>query len=105
MDIYHAIDATIQRPPRKLAQAQALLSQYSLDVQAQLIAAVYLGRDHIHSTTMRDDTDWTHRAVDHISTQNYAQILFEKSSSNATTKYLTSLLRCSKASEYDLNKM
>lgn len=105
MDIYHAIDATIQRPPRNLLQAAALLVQYPPDVQTQLITAIYLGRNHIHSAEMQGDTDWTRRAIDGIPAESYAQILYEKASSNATATYLNSLLRCSKASGYDLNKM
>lgn len=105
MDIYDAIAATIQNPPSNLAQAQALLAHYSPDVQMQLIAAIYLGRDHINSTEMRSDTEWTRRAIDHIPVEDYAQILFEKASSNMTTHYLNSLLRCSKATGYDLNNM
>jgi len=105
MDIYHAIGATIQSPPRNFLQADALLAQYPLDTQTQLITAIYLGRDHIHSTEMRGDTDWTRRAIDHIPVENYARILFEMASSNATSTYLNSLLRCSKASGYHLSKM
>jgi hypothetical protein len=105
MDIYHAIAATIQTPPKSLAQAHTLLSNYPLEIQTQLIAAIYLGRDHIHSSKMRDDTDWTRSATDHISADDYARILYEKASADASTTYLESLLLCSKASGYDLNKM
>jgi len=103
MDIYHAINNTIQNPPRNLTQAQALLAQYPLDIQIQLITSIYLGRDHIHSAKMRDDTDWTRGAIDHIPIKDYAQILYEKALSSTT--YLDSLLRCSNASGYDLKNM
>ena len=105
MDIYHAIGTTIQGPPRNLLQAEALLAQYPLDTQTQLITAIYLGRDHIHSTEMRGDADLTRRAIDHIPIENYARILYEMASSSVTTTYLNSLLRCSDASGYDLSKM
>jgi uncharacterized protein RhaS with RHS repeats len=105
MDIYHAINATIQTPPQDLIQAQGLLAQYPLDAQTQLITAIYLGRDHIHNTEMRDDTDWTRRAIDHIPVEDYAQIVYEKASSDSAKTYLQRLLLCSRASGYDLGNM
>ena len=71
-------------------------------VARQLITAIYLGRDHIHSTEMQGDADWARRAIVPIPAEHYAPILYEKASSSATTTYLNSLLGCSEASGYDL---
>ena len=105
MDIYQAINDVLQNPPRTQVAADGLLAQYPQDVQEQLIAAIYLGRDHIHNSKMRDDTDWTRRATDHIPSRDYGQILYEKASSGSAETYLNALLLCSKASGYDLKNM
>lgn len=95
----------MQNPPRSEAEARALLGQYSPDVQAQLINALYLGRDHIHSAQMQEDADWSRNATDHISPKDYVRILYEKASADASTTYLDKLLFCAAASGYDLKQM
>lgn len=107
MDIYQAINDTIQNPPRSERDAAALLAKYSADVQEQLIAAIYLGRDHIHANQMDPQFDWTRSATDHIPKADYARIVFEKSSGvdPAAATYLQKLLSCSKVSNYDLRSM
>jgi hypothetical protein len=103
MDIYHAINSVMQNPPGNEQAAASLLAQYPADVQEQLIAAVYLGRDHLHSSQMRPDTDWTRAATDHIKASDYPRILAEKDS--AVQTYLSRLLQCASASNYDLKTM
>ena len=103
MDIYHAINSVMQNPPRNEQAAASFLAQYPAEVQEQLIAAVYLGRDHLHSSHMREDTDWTRAATDHIKASDYPGILADKES--AVQTYLSRLLQCSNASNYDLKKM
>ena len=71
--------------------------------QQQLIAAVYLGRDHLHCSEMNMDLDLTRAAIDHIPAEEYAQILSEKSSSLET--YLGQLIACAQVSNFDLDTM
>lgn len=39
------------------AQAQAFLNQYSLDDQAAIVNALYIGRDHIHYNAVRPEDE------------------------------------------------
>lgn len=106
MDIYQAIATTIQAPPQSEAEAQSLLNRLSEKVQTQLIAAIYLGRDHLHHNEMRIDRDRTVNAIDKLITREaYARTLYEKASAGASKTYLETLLKCAKASEFDLNTM
>ena len=94
-------------PFSSVASAQAFLNQLSVDDQAALISALYIGRDHIHSNEVRPDyvphgvpfdryfvtgpqTKWE------IPQSNFAQILHEKNT--ALQMYYNSFLRC--ASNY-----
>lgn len=103
MSIYTIISNLRSTPPRTVADAVAFLATLSPTQQQQLIAAVYLGRDHLHCREMRTDVDLTRAAIDHIPVNNYAQILWEKSSSLDT--YLGQLVACARESNFDLESM
>lgn len=103
MSIYTIITNLRSTPPRSEAAAAAFLAALSLKQQQQLIAAVYLGRDHLHSSEMRTDVDLTREAIDHIPANDYAQILWEKADSLDT--YLGQLVACASASNFDLESM
>lgn len=100
MDIYTVIAHVRTNPPRTQSAAEMLLNGLTQDLQEQLIAAVYAGRSHINMKKLDSSIDVTRRATDHIDAANYAQILYEKSSSLDT--YLGTLVECARASDFDL---
>ncbi len=103
MSIYTIISNLRSTPPQSEAAADAFLRPLSPEVRRRLIAAVYLGRDHLHCNEMRADRDWTQAAIDDIPPEDYARILYEKSGSLDT--YLGTLVACACASNFDLNTM
>jgi hypothetical protein len=103
MSLYTIISDIRSAPPRSEAAAAAFLAPLTAVEQQQLIAAVYLGRDHIHSVELRSDVDRTRGATDHISKEDYARILYEKAES--LDKYLGQLVACARASNFDLDTM
>ena len=105
MDIYSAINQVMKKPPRSEVEAEIFLKSLEQKVQKQLINAIYLGRDHLHHTSMRADIDPTCAATDHIQPEEYALILWEKASGRAVVTYLGKLQECAAASQYDLRTM
>lgn len=105
MPIYAAINNLKQNFPNSESAAQMFLSTLAPKVQEQLINAIYLGREHIHVTTLLDDpnTPIDRTYVDHISNDEYARIVYEKRE-NAIT-YLDRLVLCAKNSNFDLNNL
>lgn len=94
------------------AAAQAFLNGYSVDDQAALISALYIGRDHIHSSEIQSDYVPKGIAFDRffttgnppnwpeINPSSFARILYEKRTSLPT--YYNAFLRCARASDYSL---
>jgi hypothetical protein len=103
MPIYSAMNKLKSIIPHSVADAQALLDTLPFDVQEQLISAVYLGREHIHNSNLRDDVDINRSYTDHISKDEYARILCEKGENLII--YLDKLESCAMASGFDLNKL
>lgn len=107
MSIHQIIDNLLQYPPQSEAAASAFLAKLTPEEQMRLIAAIYIGRDHLHCTEIRPDMlangGLKRASIDHIAQSEYAQILFEKSSSLNT--YLKTLVRCAEASGFDLESI
>lgn len=105
MPLYHAINALKANIPSSREAAKKFLETLSPSVQQQLIAAIYLGREHIHSSKLRDDEDieMNRSYTDHIGQDEYANILWEKGNNIIT--YLNKLDECAKASGFDLNTL
>lgn len=91
--------------------AQKFLDQYSIDDQAALISALYIGRDHLYDTQIRPDyvprnmTFDRYFTVGHASKWDidpsaFARILFEKNT--ALDTYYQAFLRCVIGSKYRL---
>ena len=57
MSIINAINSLKNNLPASEADAENFLSGLPLDVQDQLISAIYIGREHIHSDKLRDDIE------------------------------------------------
>lgn len=103
MPIYNAIQNLKNIVPTSEAAAQQFLNTLPTNVQEQLICAIYLGRDHLHDTSLRADATLSRSATDHIDRAEYARIIHEKGS-NAVT-YLDKLVECAQASKFDLNSL
>src|SRR5690554_1599186 len=90
-------------PPASVEDAQVYLNTLSPFVQEQLIAALYIGREHIHSNKLRSDMEISRHYTDHINKNDgeYARILYEKGQNGIN--YLNKLQLCAKASSFDLN--
>lgn len=103
MSIYAAIEALKTAAPNTETSAQQFLNTLPQTVQEQLIAAVYIGRDHLHATSLRTDEEISRTATDHIDNAEYARIISDKGQSAIT--YLDKLVECAEASNFDLNKL
>lgn len=83
--IYKLVEtlSTMPKFPSEAA-AQSFLSQYPLSTQAQLISAMYIGRDHLHTDNFSEEAaphtsrDGLIRYCDHIDPKEFARILHEK---------------------------
>jgi len=98
--IHDAIKQLEQAQPKSEEEAKRFLSTLSTEVQEQLIAGIYIGRDHIHLDKFNEGAEISRKATDHIAKDEYARILHEKSSS--LPLYLGSLKKCAAAADFDL---
>ena len=103
MSVTTAIASLKSEVPVTAAEAKAFLDSLTADVQEQLIAAVYLGREHIHSTALRQDLKISRSYTDQIAKEDYPRILHEKGENVST--YLSKLEECATASGFDLNAL
>ena len=103
MPLYQAMNALKSNIPSSKESAQQFLDTLPTSVQEQLIAAVYLGREHIHSLQLRDDIEISRAQTEHIRQDEYAKILWEKADN--LTVYLNKLDECARASNFDLNTL
>ncbi|WP_296257678.1 MULTISPECIES: hypothetical protein [unclassified Pseudomonas] len=102
-NVYDAIQSFIGAGAVSQSQAKSMLSAYSDKVQGQLICAMYVGRDHLHSTELQQPGLTYAGYTDHISSDEYALIIYEKNSNVGT--YLSKMLECSGNSGFDLNNL
>ena len=104
MILLEAMQELKQNLPQSIITAQNFLDTLDLETQQQLIAAIYLGREHIHVSTLRNDVMPMNRDyVEHIHNDEYANIIYEKGLNIIT--YLNKLEECAKNSNFDLNKI
>ncbi|EHU9446904.1 hypothetical protein KZY42_004407 [Vibrio vulnificus] len=103
MPIYNAISILKSNAPLTLQQASAFMGHLPPKLQMQIIAAIYIGRDHIHSNTWSEDVMLSTDYIDHIPPENYAQIVYEKNS--ALVRYLESIERCASNTGFNLNNL
>ncbi|ENR6005631.1 hypothetical protein ACEWMH_000307 [Citrobacter freundii] len=100
-------------PFQNTSDAQMFLQQYSVDDQAALVSALYIGRDHIHSSQLNEDCFnagipfdcYFHTGGGHgvrwlINPAEFATILYEKNTSLRT--YYQSFVRCANGSGINL---
>ncbi len=103
MTLCEAIDKLNQGVPSSVSGAQDFLNTLPLDVQQQLISAIYLGSDHMQSSKLRDDLEISRSYTDHIGQDQYAEVLHKKR--DVCLNYLNKLQACANASGFDLNKI
>lgn len=103
MPIYRAIKAYKASIPSSVEAAQTFLTTLPPLVQAQLISAIYLGREHIHCSQLRSDLPISRSYMMHIGQDGYAELLFRKGVDAAN--YLDKLVACARASNFDLNQL
>ncbi|MBB2984462.1 hypothetical protein [Paraburkholderia tropica] len=100
MDVYHAIDAAIANPSPQYGDAVTLLSNYSTDVQAQLITAIYLGGSLLHRTTIPQDEDLTRTVIE---PEKFAEVVVKRA--NVIVRYLEKAKECAFNSNFDLRQL
>jgi hypothetical protein len=103
MPLYNAIRTLKQSVPMSEAQAQTFLNSLPLKIQEQIICAIYIGRDHIHSTVLSVEAEISVAATDHIPKENYSRIIYEKGTNIIT--YLDALELCANNSKFNLNNL
>lgn len=102
-------------PFKSSSTADSFLQQYSLEDQAALISALYIGRDHNQASQIQQDyvpksipfdrffhTGGGHGVPWLINPAEFKDILYEKNT--ALTGYFSAFLRCSTASGCDLSQ-
>lgn len=103
MPIYNAINNLKIHAPLTLPQATSFMSGFSPKLQQQIIAAIYIGRNHIHSDKWNEDIMLSVDYIDDIPYSDFAQIVCDKNT--ALVNYLVSLERCAKNEGFDLNSL
>jgi hypothetical protein len=103
MPIYQAINALKSHTLQNKQDAKAFLSSYTPLVQEQLIAAIYLGRDHLDHSKLRSDVDLSRQHASAVPASDYAMIIYDKRINSEI--YLNTLVQCAAASDFNLNDL
>ncbi|ATR41265.1 MULTISPECIES: hypothetical protein [Klebsiella pneumoniae complex] len=101
-------------PFQSASTAKAFLNQYSIDDQAALISALYIGRDHLHANQIQSNyipatipfDRFFHTGGGHgvrwlIEPAEFATILYEKNTNLRT--YYEAFERCANGSRINLS--
>ncbi|WP_019384799.1 hypothetical protein [Acinetobacter venetianus] len=92
--------------PRPEQDVQSFLDQFPASVQLQFVSALYHGRTHIQHTKFTTDEDprtiGTTNA-DHISSNEYARLIWEKGDN--VIVYLNKFRECANNSNFDINTL
>ena len=103
MDIYQAIKNLNSLGQVNVSQAQTFLDSLTPLLQEQIIATIYIGREHIHRTELQEEDPISRKYTGHIPRDHYAGIISDKTTS--IPLYLNKLLECAKNSSFDLNNL
>ena len=103
MSVYDAMLALRAKTPTSVEDARKFLATLPVRTQQQLIAAIYLGREHIHCREIRTDTEieMSCAYISHIDQDDYANIIWEKGVN--VISYLDKIEECARTSGFDLN--
>lgn len=103
MTIYEAIDELKRIRPFSVASAQAFLDTLAPMVQEQLISGIYIGKDHIHKSTLIPGDEVSRSYCDHIPREKFAEVLVKHGTSGIT--HLEKMVQCAEASGFDLRNL
>lgn len=103
MTIYDAIDEFKRTRPYSLASAQAFLDTLAPVVQEQFVAGIYIGKDHIHKSTLIPGDEVSRFYTDHIPRDKYAEVLAKHG--NDAIIYLDKMVQCAETSGFDLRSL
>ncbi|MEX3973547.1 hypothetical protein [Paraburkholderia caribensis] len=103
MTIYDAIDEFKRIRPFSLVSAQAFLDMLAPMVQEQLVAGIYIGKDHIHKSTLIPGEEVSRFYTDHIPRDKYAEVLAKYGESAII--HLEKMVQCAAASGFDLRNL
>ncbi|MDC4501889.1 hypothetical protein ACT4U9_11830 [Acinetobacter baumannii] len=98
-----AIADYLSTPINSINDVKYFLSQYPTNVQQQFVSALYIGRDHIHYSSLRENTEISSQNYDHIQGSEYSRLIFEKGSNVAT--YLQKFRECAAASNFNIDAL
>ncbi|MCU7696999.1 hypothetical protein OD757_07165 [Acinetobacter sp. AYS6] len=79
------------------------LNRYPTTVQQQLVSALYHGRDHLHKSSLSDNSVISTKNIDHIENSKYSNLIFEKGANVAT--YLQKFRECAAASNFNIDAL
>lgn len=102
MSIYQVMTNLISNYPTNQQEAQLFLDQLSPEMQQKLIAALYIGREHIHCSQLRTDMGISCDYIAHIPQKDYAYVLSGKSAQSVEV-YFNAIKECALVSDFDLN--
>lgn len=103
MSLTDAINVLSSTRITTLPQAEAFVSTLEERTREQLLAAIYIGREHIHVYKLRDDVEISREYTAHISTKDLPRIIWEKGADNMSL-YLGKFQDCAEASGFDINE-
>lgn len=103
MTIYDAIDALKRIRPFSLTSAQTFLDTLAPTIQEQLVAGIYIGKDHIHEWTLIPGDEVSRFYTDHIPRDKYAEVLVKYGDEGI--KHLEKMVQCAEASGFDLRNL
>jgi len=98
--LHEAVDWLELNPPKTEEEARKFLSTFPESTQSQIIAAAYIGRDHIHSKKFNVGATISKMATDHIDHASYPRILYQMEGNLPT--YMQSLKRCASEQNFDI---
>lgn len=79
------------------------LQRYSPDMQKMILAAVFLGRYHLHKEELRDDIPMDTSGMDGLTLAEYPQKLYQIR--NNVGLHINSLLHCADNSNFNLENI
>ncbi|KAE8758441.1 hypothetical protein FSO04_18810 [Paraburkholderia madseniana] len=103
MTIYDAIDEFKRIRPFSLVPAQAFLDTLAPMVQEQLVAGIYIGKDHIHKSPLTPGEEVSRFYTDHLPRDKYADVLAKHG--NDAIIHLDKMVQCAEASGFDFGNL
>src|SRR5471030_3480928 len=103
MTFYDAIDEFKRTKPFSLVSAQAFLDTLVPMVQEQFVAGIYIGKDHIHKSTLIPGDEVSRFYIDHLPRDKYAEVLVKYG--DEAIVHLDKMVQCAQASGFDIRNL